>query len=104
MRLAVMQGRLLPPSDGHFQCFTVTRWREEFSLAAKASLDAIEWIYDSVSEHDNPLCTDIGLAEMARLSQGIAVVSLCADYFMEHPLIRASSAELEERLNKLFWL
>ena len=106
MRLAVMQGRLLPPFDGHFQSFPVNRWREEFPLAAQASLDAIEWIYDSVGENDNPLATDAGLAEMARLREehGIAVVSLCADYFMEHPLLRASPSELELRMDKLFWL
>ncbi len=104
--LAVMQGRLLPPFDGHFQSFPVNRWREEFSLAARASLDAIEWIYDTVGESVNPLATDAGLAEMARLGEecGIAVVSVCADYFMEHPFLRVSSAELELRMNKLLWL
>jgi hexulose-6-phosphate isomerase len=101
-----MQGRLLPPFDGHFQSFPVGRWREEFALAAQASLDAIEWIYDTVGENDNPLANDPGLAEMARLGEehGIAVVSLCADYFMEHPLLRVSPAEMELRIEKLFWL
>lgn len=106
MRLAVMQGRLLPPFDDHFQSFPLTRWREEFPLAQQASLDAIEWIYDSVSKDDNPFCTDAGLAEVVQLSKkhGIAVVSVCADYFMEHPLLRVSPAELEVRIGKLLWL
>jgi L-ribulose-5-phosphate 3-epimerase len=105
MRLALMQGRLLPPSEGHFQSFPLSRWREEFPLARQASLDAIEWIYDS-GEHGNPLDNDAGLAEMARLGEehGIAVVSLCADYFMERPLLRVSPAELEVRIAKLLWL
>jgi len=106
MRIAVMQGRLLPPSDGCFQCFPRERWREEFPLAKEASLDAIEWIYDSPGESANPLSTDNGLAEMRRLSEecNIAVVSVCADYFMDRPLVKTSAAELEERIKKLCWL
>jgi hexulose-6-phosphate isomerase len=106
MRIAVMQGRLLPPSDGCFQCFPKKQWREEFPLAEAAGLDAIEWIFDSPGESENPMGTDEGLAEMRRLSEehGIAVVSVCADYFMERPLVNASAAESEERIEKLRWL
>jgi L-ribulose-5-phosphate 3-epimerase len=106
MRIAVMQGRLLPPSDGAFQCFPRKRWREEYSLAADAGLDAIEWIYDSPGEGENPLGSDEGLAEMLRLSEkcGIAVVSVCADYFMERPLAKAGASESNERTDKLVWL
>jgi hexulose-6-phosphate isomerase len=106
MRIAVMQGRLLPPSGGCFQCFPKEHWREEFSLAASASLDAIEWIYDSPGKSANPIGTQEGLAEMRRLSEesNIAVVSVCADYFMECPLAKAGGNESEERIGKLLWL
>jgi hexulose-6-phosphate isomerase len=106
MRIAVMQGRLLPPSDGHFQCFPRLGWREEFPLAEAAGLDAIEWIYDSLGESENPLGTEDGLAEMRRLSgqHHIAVVSVCADYFMECPLAKGSATVMEERINKMLWL
>jgi len=106
MRIAVMQGRLLPPSDGRFQCFPNNHWREEFPLAAEATLDAIEWIYDSISESDNPIGTDAGLTEMRQLSDkhGIAVVSVCADYFMECPLAKGSATEQEQRIARLLWL
>jgi L-ribulose-5-phosphate 3-epimerase len=106
MRIAVMQGRLLPPSDGCFQCFPTERWREEFPLAAEASLDTIEWIYDSAGESANPIGTEDGLAEMRRLCEKnkIAVVSVCADYFMERPLAKAAASESEERIEKLLWL
>ena len=106
MRIGAMQGRLLPPSDGCFQCFPRKHWKEEFPLAAEAGLDAIEWIYDFPGESDNPLGTDNGLAEMRLLSAkcNIAVVSVCADYFMECPLAKAEAAESEERINKLLWL
>jgi hexulose-6-phosphate isomerase len=101
-----MQGRLLPPVDGCFQCFPKERWREEFPLAAEASVDAIEWIYDSPGEIANPLDTDDGLAEMRRISKKnhIDVVSVCADYFMECPLARAGAIEAEEGIDKLLWL
>ena len=106
MKVAVMQGRLLPPSDGHFQSFPLQRWREEFPLAAEAGLGAIEWIYDSVSETENPIGSEDGLAEVRRLSEkcNIAVVSVCADYFMECPLARGSAEELEARFNRFVWL
>src|SRR5271155_3111657 len=109
LRIAVMQGRLLPPSDGSFQCFPRQLWREEFPLAAEAGLDAIEWIYDSPGESDNPLAIDHGLAEMRLLSKkcNIAIVSLCADYFMECPLVKVASespAESQSGINKLLWL
>ncbi len=39
--IAIMEGRLLPPSDGRFQCFPREQWRDEFPHAAQAGLDAI---------------------------------------------------------------
>ncbi len=106
MKIAVMQGRLVPPWNGHFQSFPIDRWRDEFPLAAAAGLDAIEWIYDSVSESDNPIGSDKGLAEVRELCKkyGVAVVSVCADYFMECPLARGGEKELEERFQRLRWL
>ena len=34
----------------------------------------------------------------------VEVLSLCADYFMEKPLVRATETELKERLDVLCWL
>ena len=106
MRIGVMQGRLLPPIEGRHQSFPSKHWREEFPLAAEASVDAIEWIYDAISESENPIGTDSGLAEIRQLSEKckIVVVSVCADYFMARPLAKAVAAEQEERINKLLWL
>jgi len=106
VRIGVMQGRLLPPVEGRHQSFPSKQWREEFPRAAEASVDAIEWIYDAISESENPIGTDGGLAEIRQLSEkhNIAVVSLCADYFMACPLAKAAAAEQEERINKLLWL
>jgi L-ribulose-5-phosphate 3-epimerase len=105
-RIAIMQGRLLPPEGGSIQTFPRNRWREEFALAAEAGVDAIEWIYDVHGEDVNPLATDGGISEMRTLSHhhGVAVVSLCADYFLERPLVRLHPEGLEDRLAQLIWL
>src|SRR5580658_4053100 len=100
--IASMQGRLVPPEDGRFQCFPRERWRDEFALAAQAGFDAIEWIFDVYGEDVNPLSQDTGLAEMRALTErtGTIVRSLCADYFMDRPFLRTTSAEREELIRK----
>ena len=105
-KFAAMQGRLVPPEGGHFQCFPRERWRDEFALAAQAGLDALEWIFDVYGEDANPLATDNGLNEMLVLSDktGIVVPSLCADYFMDRPFLRTSQTEKAELVEKMRWL
>src|SRR5687767_14927572 len=105
-RIAIMQGRLLPPEGESIQRFPRNRWRDEFPLAAEAGLDAIEWIYDLYGADVNPLATDKGIAEMRALSHGhgVAVLSLCADYFLDRPLIRVAPAEAVDLTAHLAWL
>ena len=104
--IGIMQGRLVPPTDKRIQCFPREHWADEFELAAQAGLDCIEWIYDLYGADVNPLATDSGLEKLRDLSQQhkVKVLSICADYFMDKPLVRASQAELDDRLNTLFWL
>lgn len=101
-----MQGRLGPPVDGRFQCFPRETWAKEFSLAAEAQLDCIEWIYDEYGADVNPIATDEGLESLRHAIEqyGVRVVSVCADYFMDRPLVRVYGAALEERLAHLIWL
>jgi len=103
---AVMQGRLVPPEGGRFQSFPCARWRDEFALAAQARLSGIEWIFDLCGEDVNPLISDTGIAEMLALSQqtGIAVRSLCADYFMDKPFLRTTQSERRQLIQKMEWL
>ena len=100
--IGIMQGRLLPPINGRIQCFPADRWRDEFPLAQQAGLQLIEWIYEIYGAEQNPLSTDQGIAELKELSvkHGIAVRSLCADYFMDRPLLVDPQAGME----KLSWL
>jgi L-ribulose-5-phosphate 3-epimerase len=105
-RIGIMQGRLVPPLDGRIQCFPRMNWADEFEYAAQAGIDTIEWIYDQFGADVNPIATDEGINSILELSvvHGISVVSVCADYFMDWPLVRTSSPELEERFAALVWL
>lgn len=104
--IAIMQGRLLPPEDGRFQSFPSAHWREEFPAAARAGLEAIEWIYERYGEELNPIASDEGLAGIQSLSaaHNVAVLSLCADYFMDYPIVTASADERSALKKKLLWL
>lgn len=104
--IGIMQGRLSPPGDGRIQSFPRGSWKQEFALAAEARLDFIEWIFDIYGTDVNPIATDQGIREVAGLSAryGVMVVSLCADYFIERPLVRATASELQGRLATLDWL
>lgn len=105
-RIGIMQGRLLPPQEGMYQFFPRANWATEFAYAEIAGIDSIEWIYDVYGEDANPISTEAGLDQVSALSQQhrVAVVSLCADYFMDRPLIRATPQEKNERVARLIWL
>jgi L-ribulose-5-phosphate 3-epimerase len=98
-----MEGRLVPPEDGRFQCFPRMQWESEFSFAAVVPLHYIEWIYDLYGHDVNPLGSPEGVERLKKLAQstGVAIRSVCADYFMDKPLVRCSPQELEERLREL---
>lgn len=100
--IAIMQGRLVPPVDGRFQAFPRDNWPEEFPRAAAAGVGGIEWIFDCYGEDVNPIMTAAGVSRIKELGaeHGVAVRSVCADYFMERPFI-ASPAERAERLETL---
>lgn len=104
--IAIMQGRLVQPVDGRIQAFPRENWAEEFPRAAAAGLDGIEWIFDCHGEGANPVETAEGLTQLRELSaeHNVKVRSLCADYFMDRPLVRATETERAERLTKLAWL
>ena len=104
--LGIMQGRLSPAIAGRVQCFPLGRWQQEFPRAAQAKLDLIEWIYDSFGAGENPIGTDHGVVEIRRAidQEGVRVHSLCANWFMEFPLVRATPSEAKHRMDRLIWL
>jgi L-ribulose-5-phosphate 3-epimerase len=104
--LYTMQGRLCAPEDGRFQSFPRTAWEREIALAPQVPLRGIEWIYDLFGEGANPLETPDGRSALrSSLSQhGVKVVSICADYFMDCPLLHPDAATRAHRKAKLEWL
>lgn len=83
-----MQGRLLPKYRGRYQAHPVGYWEDEFSLAADLGLDCIEFILDYSESELNPLMSPHGIDRIGAITarSGVAVRSICADYFMEAPL------------------
>ncbi len=106
MRMGIMQGRMVGPAEGRIQSFPRDNWAQEFGRAAQAGLDCIEWIYDLHGADVNPIATEAGLESLQSLAEttGVGVFSVCADWFMDFPLIRTSPQELEHRLEVLKWL
>ena len=106
MRIGTMQGRLLPPQDGKFQCFPRNNWEQEFSNAQTVGLECIEWIYDVHGEDVNPISTDTGIQKMRELIQkySVQVLSLCADYFMVKTFVRVSPVDRQKHLETFLWL
>jgi L-ribulose-5-phosphate 3-epimerase UlaE len=87
-QLGVMQGRLLPKYLGRYQAHPVGYWQDEFPLAADLGLDLIEFILDYNDWEQNPLMSSSGIESIAKniAATGVAVRSICADYFMVAPL------------------
>lgn len=104
--IGIMQGRLSPPTDGRIQSFPVQTWREEFVRGRDAGLACIEWIYEAGTDDANPLHTDDGLQEILSLTResGVAVRSICADYYMTHRLVDADGTVNEDVVEHLRWL
>jgi len=102
-KLGIMEGRLVPPEDGRFQCFPRKQWESEFAHAAKVPFDYIEWIYDLYGHDVNPLGNLAGVERLKDLTEstGVCIASVCADYFMDKPLFRCGEQELDERLQEL---
>jgi L-ribulose-5-phosphate 3-epimerase len=93
--IGIMQGRLSPPLADRLQGFPWQTWEQEFERAAALGFDCIEWIFEDADWEQNPLWTDEGVRRINELQRqsGVAIRSVCADYFMPHPLFRGSPAE-----------
>lgn len=93
----------MPPEDGRFQCFPRQQWESEFTHASKVPFDYIEWVYDLYGHDINPLGNAPGVERLTHLieSTGVSIRSVCADYFMDKPLVRCSAQERDERLQEL---
>jgi len=78
----------LPKYQGRYQAHPVGYWQDEFYIASKNGLDCIEFILDFNDAEINPLLNEGGGDEILSSveSFGVAVKTICADYFMTAPL------------------
>ena len=102
MRIGIMQGRLSPARE-RAQSFPWSSWEAEFDRARSHGFDSIEWLFDAPGYEDNPIWTREGCAAIRRAAaaSGVSVVSVCADYFVSHPLLRAAEADRVRHLRVL---
>ena len=75
----------------------------EVSTPGKLDWDIVENVYNN--ENVNPVKTDDGISEMLDLSEktGVSVFSICADYYMQKPLIKNGNIE-NNSYDHLLWL
>ncbi len=99
----IMQGRLLPKYQNRYQAHPVGSWSEEFPIAQELGLVSIEFILDYNDAEKNPLLSDNGIVEIRNMVQqtGVAVNTVCADYFMEAPLHHADADIRKKSLDVL---
>ena len=87
--IGIMQGRLSPRIDGKIQAYPASTWQKEFEIAQEIGYAAIEWIVEKPVA-TNALMTDSGKAEIKKViaSTGVRIDYVCADIFMQQPLVR----------------
>ncbi len=87
--IGIMQGRLSPQVGERIQAFPAQTWTDEFPQAREAGLDCIEWVYEAETEAANPFHTVEGVGQIRSLmeSSGVAVWSICADFYMTQRLV-----------------
>ena len=87
--IGIMQGRLSPRIDGKIQAYPATTWQKEFEIAQEIGYAAIEWIVENPVE-SNALMTTSGKTEIKKVisSTGVRIDYVCADIFMQQPLVR----------------
>jgi L-ribulose-5-phosphate 3-epimerase len=91
----VMQGRLSPQTHRGYQAFPMETWESEFPRAAQRGLEHIEWIIDHHDTLENPIIRDSRAISQLSSASGVCVVSVCADYFMQYPLLEDVSSRDE---------
>ena len=104
--IGIVQGRLSPPINRCVQSFPLKTWREEFTLAHKAGLACIEWVYEAGTDEFNPLKTSEGIREIVQLSRTfeVGVWSICADYYMTERLVDREGEPHKKNFQHLEWL
>jgi hexulose-6-phosphate isomerase len=100
--IGIMQGRLSPRIDGKIQAYPAKTWQKEFEIAQEIGYAAIEWIVEKPLEV-NALMSKSGMQEIKEiiLKTGVRIDFICADNFIQQPLIRMSQEIREENKEHL---
>jgi hexulose-6-phosphate isomerase len=101
-QIGIMQGRLSPRIDGKIQAYPAKTWQKEFEVAQEIGYAAIEWIVEKPLDV-NALMSKSGMQEIKEiiLKTGVRIDFICADIFMQQPLIRMSQEIREENKEHL---
>ena len=102
-----MQGRLSKPRSSLIQEFPWEDWANEFQLAARCSLNCIEWTVDLNKFETNPIFDPIYREFIHQITQsnGITVESITLDNFVEAPLHKVNAKNnLNSDIKKLEWI
>ena len=100
--IGIMQGRLSPRVDGKIQAYPANTWQREFQIAQEIGYAAIEWIVEKPVE-TNALMTTSGKTEIKKIiaSTGVRIDYVCADIFMQQPLVRMTEDIKSQNRNYL---
>jgi hexulose-6-phosphate isomerase len=101
-QIGIMQGRLSPRIDGKIQAYPAKTWQREFQIAKEIGYSSIEWIIEKPFEV-NALMSKSGIQEINQVitDTGVKIDYVCADVFMQQPLVRMSQQTREENKNYL---
>jgi hexulose-6-phosphate isomerase len=101
--IGIMQGRLSPRIDGKIQAYPANTWQKEFEIAQEIGYAAIEWIVENPVE-TNALMTTSGKTEIKKVidSTGVRIDYVCADIFMQQPLVRMTEEIKSQNKEYLF--
>jgi hexulose-6-phosphate isomerase len=102
-----MQGRLSKPRSSSIQEFPWEDWTNEFALAARCSLNCIEWTVDLNKLETNPIFDPLYKEFIHQIteSNGITIESITLDNFVEAPLHKVNAKNnLKSDIKKLEWI
>jgi L-ribulose-5-phosphate 3-epimerase len=102
-----MQGRLSPSTTGKIQEFPIKTWQDEFEVAARLGLNAIEWTVDFQDYRNNPIFISELNSDLNYLitKNRIHVPSITLDCFVEAPIhAKNELTGLKSEINDLIWV
>jgi hexulose-6-phosphate isomerase len=95
--IGIMQGRLSPRIDGKIQAYPANTWQKEFEIAKEIGYSAVEWIVEKPLEI-NAMMSKSGIKEIKDVisKTEVRIDYVCADIFMQQPLVRMTQEIKEE--------